>query len=65
MSLTHADFLRAARSLIADFGEEAEAEVERSIGLCTNAGFSYTTLQWRQIRIAISELRGTEAIEAK
>ncbi len=63
MSLNHDDILRAARSLVADFGEEAEAEVERRIGRCTNAESSYTAFLWRQVGTAVSELRATDAIE--
>lgn len=64
MSLQSKDITRAARSLVADFGEKAEAEVERNIAGCMKAGYNVMAGIWKEVRTAISELRANNAPKA-
>jgi len=57
VSLQNKDIIRAANSLVADFGREAEAEVERYIAGCITAGYNVMAGIWKEVRTAISELR--------
>ena len=57
MSLQSKDIIRAANSLVADFGREAEAEAERNIAGCMKAGYNVMAGIWKEVRTAISELR--------
>ena len=61
MQFQRRDFIRAANSLVADFGEKAEAEAERKIVGCMKAGYNVMAGIWKEIRAAISELRANEA----
>ena len=64
MSLQSKDIIRAANSLVADFGEKAEAEAERIIADCIKAGYNVMAGIWKEVRTAISELRANNAPKA-
>ncbi len=64
MSLQSIDIIRAANSLVADFGEKAEAEAERNIAGCIKAGYNVMAEIWKEVRTAISELRANNAPKA-
>ncbi len=64
MSLQRKDIIRAANSLIADFGEKAEAEAERKIAGCMKAGYNVMAGIWKEIRTAIAQIRANEAAMA-
>ena len=54
MSLQSKDIIRAANSLVADFGREAEAEADRHIAGCIKAGYNVMAGIWKEVRTAIS-----------
>ena len=58
------DIIRAANSLVADFGEKAEAEAEQNIAGCMKAGYNVMAGIWMEVRTAIFELRANEATKA-
>ncbi len=64
MSMQRKDIIRAANSLVAVYGEKAEAEAERKIAGCMKAGYNVMAGIWKEIRTAISELRANEATMA-
>ncbi len=64
MSLQSKDIIRAANSLVADFGEKAEAEADRLIAGCIEAGYNIVAEIWKEVRTAISELRANNAPKA-
>jgi hypothetical protein len=57
MALTPQDIVQLARSLIADFGMEAETEVNRLINNCMEARHIVAADIWREVRSAIAEIR--------
>ncbi len=61
MSLQPQDISRAANGLVAEFGREAETEVERRIANCMKAGYSVTAGIWKDVRTAIVQKRIDEA----
>jgi hypothetical protein len=63
--LQRKDIIRAANSLVADFGEKAEAEAERIIACSITAGYNVTAEIWQDVRTVISELRTNNAKKAK
>ncbi len=65
MSLQRKDIIRAANSLVAEFGETAEAEAERNMAGCMKAGYNVMAEIWKEIRTAISGLRANTARNAK
>ena len=65
MSLQPQDINRAANSLVADFGEEAEAEAERNIAGSMQAGYNVTAEIWKEVRTVIPELRANNAQKAE
>ncbi len=65
MSLQPQDINRAANSLVADFGEEAEAEAERNIAGSMKTGYNVTAEIWKEVRTVIPELRANNAQKAK
>ena len=65
MLLQRKDIIRAANSLVADFGEKAEAEAERNIAGCMTAGYNVTAEIWQDVRTVIFELRTNNAQMAK
>ncbi len=64
MSLQCQDIIRAANSVVAEFGKEAETEVERNIAGSTQAGYIVMAGIWKEVRTAIFELRANEATKA-
>ncbi len=64
MSLQPQDISRAANSLVAEFGKEAEAEVERKIVGCTKKGCIVMAGIWKEVRTAIAQIRANKAKEA-
>ena len=64
MLLQRKDTIRAANSLVAVYGEKAEAEAERKIADCMEARYNVRAGMWKEIRAAISELRANEAAMA-
>ncbi len=64
LSLQRKDIIRAANSLVAVYGEKAEAEAERKIADCMEARYNVMAGMWKEIRAAISELRANNAPKA-
>ena len=64
MSLQREDIIRAANSLITDFGEKAEAEAERNTAGSMKAGYNVMAEIWKEVRTGISELRANNAQKA-
>ena len=64
MSLQRKDIIRAANSLVADFGEEAETEAERKIASCMEARYIVMAGIWKEVRAAIAQIRANEATMA-
>ncbi len=64
MSLQRKDIIRAANSLVAVYGEKAEAEAERKIADCMEARYNVMAGIWEEVRTAISELRANNAPKA-
>ena len=64
MSLQPQDINRAANGLIAEFGREAETEVERHIADCMKAGYSVMAGIWKDVRTAIVQNSTNEATKA-
>ncbi len=64
MSLQPQDINRAANSLVAEFGKEAEAEVERKIVGCTKKGCIVIAGIWKEVRTAIAQIRADKATKA-
>ena len=60
MSFQALEICRAARSLIAEFGKEAEVEVERRILWCTKRRFTTMAEVWVEVRKAIVRIRADE-----
>ena len=58
------DIIRAANSLVAVYGEKAEAEAERKIAGCMKAGYKLRAGIWKEIRTAIAQIRANEATMA-
>ncbi len=63
MSLKPEDIMRAAISLVDEFGEQAETAVDVRIASCMQACLDVTAGRWREIRDAIGEIRAHEATE--
>ena len=61
MSLQPQDINRAANDLVAEFGREAETEVERNIGDCMKARYIVMAGIWKEVRTAIVQIRTNEA----
>ncbi len=61
MSLQPQDINRAANDLVAEFGREAETEVERNIAGCTKAGYIVMAGIWKEVRTAVVQIRNNEA----
>ncbi len=64
MSLQSQDISRAANSLVAEFGKEAEVEVERKITGCTKKGCIVTAGIWQEVRTAIAQIRANKVTKA-
>lgn len=64
MSLQCRNIIRAAKSVVAEFGKEAEIRIERNIAGCTKAGYIVMAGIWKEVRTAIFELRANEAAKA-
>lgn len=64
MSLQCRNIIRAAKSVVAEFGKEAEIRIERNIAGCTKAGYIVMAGIWKEVRTAIFELRANEATKA-
>ena len=54
------DIIRIANRLIADFGKEAETEVNQHIADCMEAGCMVTAGIWKEVRAAIAQIRANE-----
>ena len=54
------DIIRMANCLIADFGKEAETEVNRNIADCMEAGCIVTAGIWKEVRATIAQIRANE-----
>ncbi len=63
MSLKPEDIMRAAISLVDEFGEQAETVVDVRIASCMQACLDITAGRWWEIRDAIGEIRAHEATE--
>ena len=63
MSLKPEDIMRAAISLVDEFGEQAETVVDARIASCMQGCLDVTVGRWREIRDAIGEIRAHEATE--
>ena len=63
MSLQPQDISRAAHSLIAEFGREAEGEVERKIVGCTKKGWIVMAEIWKAVGKAIAQIKDNKAKE--
>ncbi len=61
MSLQPQDINRAANGLVAEFGKEAETQVERDISASTKAGYIVMAGIWKEVRTAIVQIRANEA----
>ncbi len=64
MSLQPQDINRAANSLVAEFGKEAEAEVERKIVGCTKKGCIVIAGIWKEVRTAITQIKADKATKS-
>ncbi len=64
MSLQPQDISRAANSLVAEFGKEAEATANRQIICCTKEGWIVQAGIWKEVRTAIAQIRANKAKEA-
>ncbi len=64
MSMQRKDIIRAANSLVAVYGEKAEAEAERKIADCMKASYNVMAGIWKEIRTAIARIRANEATMA-
>ena len=61
MSLQPQDINRAANDLVAEFGGEAETEVERNIADCMKARYIVMAGIWKEVRTAIVQIRTIQA----
>ncbi len=61
VSLQCQNIIRAAKSVVAEFGKEAEIEIERNIAGCTKAGYIVMAGIWKEVRTAIVQIRTNEA----
>ena len=64
MSLRPQEISRAANSLIAEFGKEAEAVTERKIVDCTYKNCLVTAEIWQEVRTAITQIKADKAARA-
>ncbi len=65
MSLQTQDISRAANSLVAEFGEEAEAENARYVVDCTRKGCIVTAGIWKEVGSAIAQIRANKVTETR
>ncbi len=61
MFLQPRDINRAANGLVAEFGREAETEVERNIADDMKARYIVMAGIWKEVRTAIVQIRTNEA----
>ena len=58
------DIIRMANSIVAEFGNEAEPEVERKIAGCMMAHYVVMAGIWREVGATIAQIRADEAAMA-
>ncbi len=59
------DIIRAAKSMISDYGELAEDEAKRRIANNENGGCFLTARVWRDVKIAINKINSEIGIIAE